>query len=119
MLDARADDARMSDAPVDDQAQAAPVHHEHAAPVDEPMTEPAADAAGGAVFAESVYGAGSAEPAEDGSGPVGWEVKGNSGSMLFHTADSPSYDAVRAEVWFENEDAARNAGFAHWDRRQR
>ena len=39
--------------------------------------------------------------------------------MLFHTPDSPSYDAVRAEVWFENEDAARAAGFAHWDRRRR
>ncbi|WP_122263554.1 hypothetical protein [Ornithinimicrobium cerasi] len=76
-------------------------------------------AAAGTMFAESVYGPGSAQPLEDGSGPAGWEVKGNSGSMLFHTSDSPSYDAVRAEVWFENEDAARNAGFAHWDRRRR
>lgn len=71
------------------------------------------------VFAESVFGAGSAEPLEDGSGPSGWEVKGNSGSMLFHTPDSPSYDAVRTEVWFESEEAARAAGFAHWDRRRR
>lgn len=39
--------------------------------------------------------------------------------MLFHTADSPSYDAVRAEVWFDSEESARNAGFAHWDRRRR
>lgn len=76
-------------------------------------------AAAGTMFAESVYGPGSAQPLEDGSGPAGWEVKGNSGSMLFHTADSPSYDAVRAEVWFESEEAARNAGFAHWDRRRR
>ena len=70
-------------------------------------------------FVESSFGPGSAEPLEDGTGPAGWEVKGNSGSMLFHTPDSPSYDAVRAEVWFENEEAARNAGFAHWDRRRR
>lgn len=76
-------------------------------------------AAGGAVFSESVYGPGSADPLEDGSGPEGWAVKGNSGSMLFHTPESPSYDAVRAEVWFESEDAARAAGFAHWDRRRR
>ena len=41
------------------------------------------------------------------------------GSMLFHTPESPSYDAVRAEVWFESEEAARTAGFAHWDRRRR
>lgn len=71
------------------------------------------------VFTEAAYGPGSAEPLEDGSGPAGWEVKGNVGSMLFHTTESPSYDSVRAEVWFENEDAARSAGFAHWDRRRR
>ncbi|WP_131103375.1 hypothetical protein [Ornithinimicrobium sufpigmenti] len=89
--------------------------------VDEPAAEEQQQEApvGGHVFAESVYGAGSVEPAEDGSGPQGWEVKGNTGSMLFHTADSPSYDAVRAEVWFDSEETARNAGFAHWDRRRR
>lgn len=101
------------------------------APVDQPVAASGYDdttaadsqagsgAAGGAVFAESIYGAGSAEPLEDGSGPAGWNVKGNAGSMLFHTEDSPSYDAVRAEVWFESEEAARAAGFAHWDRRRR
>ncbi|MGO0577165.1 sunset domain-containing protein [Ornithinimicrobium panacihumi] len=77
------------------------------------------DGVGTTEFAEAAYGAGSVEPAEDGSGPAGWEVKGNAGSMLFHTPESPSYDAVRAEVWFESEDAARAAGFAHWDRRRR
>lgn len=80
---------------------------------------PAAGGAAGATFAEAAYGPGSAEPLEDGSGPAGWEIKGNAGSMLFHTPDSPSYDGVRAEVWFESEEAARNAGFAHWDRRRR
>jgi len=39
--------------------------------------------------------------------------------MLFHNTDSPSYEAVRAEVWFESEEAAKAAGFAHWDRKQR
>ncbi|HSP60892.1 MAG TPA: hypothetical protein VLO09_07510, partial [Ornithinimicrobium sp.] len=71
------------------------------------------------VFAQSVYGPGSADPLDDGTGPAGWAIKGNVGSMLFHTTDSPSYDAVRAEVWFESEEAAREAGFAHWDRRRR
>jgi hypothetical protein len=76
-----------------------------------------AAAAGG--FGQSPYGPGSAEAAEDGSGPEGWQVKGNAGSMLFHTPESPSYENSRAEVWFENEEAARAAGFAHWDRKQR
>lgn len=71
------------------------------------------------VFTEAAYGPGSAEPLEDGTGPAGWDIKANIGSMLFHTPESPSYDAVRAEVWFESEDAARAAGFAHWDRRRR
>ncbi|RIK17827.1 MAG: hypothetical protein DCC50_00430 [Acidobacteria bacterium] len=71
------------------------------------------------VFAEAAYGPGSAEPLEDGTGPAGWQIKGNAGSMLFHTPESPSYEDVRAEVWFESEEAARAAGFAHWDRRQR
>lgn len=71
------------------------------------------------IFTESIYGAGSAEPLEDGTGPAGWEIKGNAGSMLFHTPESPSYDGVRAEVWFESEEAARAAGFAHWNRRRR
>src|SRR5690606_41616194 len=59
-----------------------------------------------------------AEPAEDGSGPAGWQIKGNAGSMLFHNTDSPSYEAVRAEVWFESEEAAKAAGFAHWEDRK-
>ncbi|MFK5688582.1 hypothetical protein ACI3EY_02855 [Ornithinimicrobium sp. LYQ92] len=88
------------------------------APEPDPEPEPFAPAQE-PTFAESVYGAGSAEPLDDGTGPSGWEVKGNSGSMLFHTPESPSWDGVRAEVWFESEDAARAAGFAHWDRRRR
>ncbi|HLS41187.1 MAG TPA: hypothetical protein VK038_10535, partial [Ornithinicoccus sp.] len=76
-----------------------------------------AASAGG--FAPGPYGPGSALPAEDGSGPAGWTIKGNAGSMLFHTPDSPSYDVMTAEVWFESEEAARAAGFAHWDRKRR
>jgi hypothetical protein len=39
--------------------------------------------------------------------------------MLFHTRDSPSYEKTRAEVWFQDEESARAAGFAHWDRARR
>ena len=65
--------------------------------------------------APGAYGPGSATPAEDGSGPEGWEVKGNSGSMLFHTPDSPYYGRTKAEVWFQDEETAAAAGFRRWD----
>ncbi|USQ79689.1 hypothetical protein NF556_19205 [Ornithinimicrobium faecis] len=80
--------------------------------------EARAGAAAGS-YAQGPFGTGSAEPGEDGSGPTGWSIKGNAGSMLFHTPESPSYEAARAEVWFETEEAAKAAGFAHWDRKQR
>lgn len=71
------------------------------------------------IFVEGEYGPSSAQPGIDGGGPSGWEVKGTQGSLLFHTPDSPSYHQTRADVWFESEDAAKAAGFAHWDRKRR
>ena len=88
----------------------APTHEEH--PDTAPLQQPAP-------VADSPYGPGSALPDEDGRGPWGWQVKGTVGSMLFHTPDSPSYSSSRAEVWFADEQTARAAGFAHWDRKQR
>jgi uncharacterized membrane protein ArfC len=35
--------------------------------------------------------------------------------MLYHTTDSPSYEATIAEVWFADEATARKAGFSRWD----
>ena len=64
-------------------------------------------------------GPGSASAGADGSGPAGWTVKGNANSMLFHTQESPSYGKTRAEVWFQDEESAKAAGFAHWDRKRR
>ena len=61
------------------------------------------------------YGSGSAVPAEDGSGPAGYDIKGNAHSMLYHTSDSPYYERTRAEVWFDSEATARDAGFTRWD----
>ncbi len=61
------------------------------------------------------YGPGSAPPAEDGSAPEGWAVKGEEDSQRYHTEDSPHYEQTRAEVWFESESAARSAGFTRWD----
>ncbi|MFZ1373768.1 MAG: hypothetical protein WAS01_08235, partial [Nostocoides sp.] len=66
-------------------------------------------------FVEAAYGKGSVLPASDGSGPSGWEVKGNEDSMLFHTPSSPNYRRTRAEVWFADEVSAQAAGFTRWD----
>ncbi|MGB3828403.1 MAG: hypothetical protein WA962_06455 [Ornithinimicrobium sp.] len=80
-------------------------------PISEEPAEPAVVA--------TPYGPGSVFPNEDGSVPSGFDIKGNAGSMLFHTPESPSYDSSVPEVYFESEEAARSAGFAHWDRKRR
>ncbi len=64
--------------------------------------------------ADSPYGAGSARPGADGSGPEGWLVKGNEDSMLYHTPDSPHYQQTIAEVWFKDEESAEQGGFTPW-----
>jgi len=58
------------------------------------------------------YGPDSVGPTEDGSAPEGFTVKGNEDSKLYHTPESPSYDATIAEVWFRTVDAAEAAGFS-------
>ncbi len=44
--------------------------------------------------------------------PEGFDIKGNEDSMLYHTPESPSYDATIAEIWFNSVEAAEAAGFA-------
>ena len=62
------------------------------------------------------HGPGSARAGLDGSGPVGWLIKGNADSMLYHGTDSPAYEQTIAEVWFIDEATARAAGFDKWDK---
>jgi large subunit ribosomal protein L17 len=57
------------------------------------------------------YGAGSAEPNEDGSAPEGFTIKGNADSMKYHEADGQWYDQTVAEVYFDSTEAAEAAGF--------
>lgn len=64
------------------------------------------------------YGPGSAAANEDGSGPEGWTIKGNAGSMLYHPEDSPYFGRTKAEVWFRDEESARAAGFDRWDHKR-
>jgi len=58
------------------------------------------------------YGPGSAEPFEDGSGPDGFDIKGNADSMLYHVPGSRYYNATKAEVYFATVEDAEAAGFA-------
>ncbi len=66
---------------------------------------------GGHLAAEQPYGEGSAAAGADGSGPDGYTVKGNADTMTYHDEDSPSYDEVKAEVWFISSAHAEAAGF--------
>jgi large subunit ribosomal protein L17 len=57
------------------------------------------------------YGAGSAEPLEDGSAPEGYPIKGNADSMKFHQPDGQWFEATIAEVYFDTAESAEAAGF--------
>ncbi|WP_240721482.1 hypothetical protein [Pseudarthrobacter sp. NamE5] len=76
----------------------------------EPQSAPAHEAAGH-LAAEEPYGAGSAAPAADGSGPADYRVKGDAGAMVYYGEEHPDYDQARADVWFESEAHAEAAGF--------
>jgi len=73
----------------------------------------AAPAAAPAAAQDAPFGEGSAAPLADGSAPEGFDIKGNQGSMKFHTPDSPWYGRTKAEVWFATEEAAKAAGFVN------
>ena len=73
----------------------------------------AAAAAAPAASEDAPFGEGSAAPLADGSAPEGFDIKGNQGSMKFHTTDSPWYGRTKAEVWFATPEAAKAAGFVN------
>lgn len=55
---------------------------------------------------------GSAPPAEDGSAPEGFDIKGNADSMKYHEAGSRYYTQTIAEVYFDTAEHAEAAGFS-------
>jgi hypothetical protein len=58
---------------------------------------------------------GSALPGTDGAAPTEeFTIKGDQKSMIYHTGESPSYGATRADVWFRSEADAQRAGFTAW-----
>jgi small subunit ribosomal protein S2 len=74
---------------------------------------PAAETAAAESSDDAPYGPDSAKANEDGSGPDGFEIKGNADSMKFHAPTSPWYDRTKAEVWFRTAEAAEAAGFVN------
>ncbi|WP_372734032.1 50S ribosomal protein L4 [Nocardioides sp.] len=70
---------------------------------------PKKDAESAAKAAEEFPGAVKAE--EDGSGPEGFEIKGNAQSMKFHAPGGRWYDSTIAEFWFKSAADAEAAGF--------
>lgn len=72
---------------------------------------PEATEPSGHLAADEPYGAGSASAATDGSGPDGFNVKGDASAMVYYEEGHPEYDQVRAGVWFESEAHAEAAGF--------
>ena len=98
-------------------AQPAPVEE---APVEEaPAEETVVEVEGvdADVFEETEGGtsgkyAGSSVPLEDADkAPEGFPIKGNEGSMKFHTPDGQWFDQTTADVWFDSEESATAAGF--------
>jgi large subunit ribosomal protein L22 len=55
---------------------------------------------------------GSALPEADGSGPEGYDIKGNADSMLYHLPGTSHYDRTIAEVYFDTAESAEAAGFS-------
>jgi hypothetical protein len=48
--------------------------------------------------------------------PEGFTIKGNERSMKYHVPESAGYGRTMAEVWFNSEDAAQQAGFVRAQR---
>ncbi len=48
--------------------------------------------------------------------PEGFTIKGNERSMKYHVPESAGYGRTVAEVWFNSEDAAKEAGFVRAQR---
>jgi hypothetical protein len=83
-------------------------------PTMEPATVAGYDAAPeptGHLAADQPYGAGSASPGPDGSGPADFDVKADAGAMVYYEEGHPDYEQTKADVWFESAAHAEAAGF--------
>jgi large subunit ribosomal protein L4 len=73
--------------------------------LDAESAEKAVEAESGAEFPGAV------KADEDGSGPEGYDIKGNAQSMKFHAPGGRWYDSTIAEFWFKTAEDAEAAGF--------
>jgi large subunit ribosomal protein L4 len=103
--DTSADEAPEAEAKVDDKAEAK-VAEKRAA---KKASGPKKDAEKLAENVQDFPGAVKAD--EDGSGPEGYEIKGNAQSMKFHAPGGRWYDSTIAEFWFKSAEDAKAAGF--------
>jgi hypothetical protein len=46
-----------------------------------------------------------------GTCPIDFPIKGNLDSLIYHTSDSPYYARTKAEICFENKEAAERNGY--------
>jgi len=107
--------AAAAPAPVEE----APAETVEEAPVEEADVETVVEVEGvdADVFEETEGGtsgkyAGSSVPLENADkAPEGFPIKGNEGSMKYHTPDGQWFDQTTAEVWFDTEESAQAAGF--------
>jgi hypothetical protein len=80
----------------------------------------AATAAAGAAAVKLVkdepYGTGSVRTTKTVAPPrTEYLVKGDEDTMRYFTVESPDYERVGAEVWFQDAASAERAGFLRWD----
>jgi large subunit ribosomal protein L17 len=61
---------------------------------------------------EAPYGEGSHAALDDGTAPEGFPIKGDVDAMVYYEPGSSAYDSTDAEVWFESDEAAEDAGFS-------
>ena len=84
------------------------------------MAATAATAAAGAAAVKLVkdepYGTGSVRVSKTVAPPrTEYLVKGDEDTMRYFTVESPDYERVEAEVWFQDAASAERAGFLRWD----
>lgn len=73
----------------------------------------------GAGAAAAVRRAASVPAPADGSSPEGYEVKGDSLAKLYLLDSDADFGRARADIWFSDESAAQDAGYAHYIRMPR
>jgi hypothetical protein len=122
-----AGDATLSDMPTGEETTTDTTLAPEAAPTaagGEGLAEPTAGGdQDGAVLSEPTAVATAATSRYQGEGvyvgsqpPEGFTIKGNERSMKYHVPESAGYNRTVAQVWFNSEEAAQQAGFARAQR---